>query len=194
MAQTQSDKQPQRTQQALRDALLELVVERGYEKSSVQDILDRSGVGRATFYEHFRNKETTCEVLDQLREHLMQEWNSASRGTAQSKVVLGFSLAFFRHVDGHRRLYRAIVGRESGVIVDRQMRRMLAELVKAEIVASGRKDQDGVRTDMAAQYVVGALMSTVTWWLDRNVKLSPDEIDGAFRPNDPPALQAFCSA
>ncbi len=195
MAQTQSDKRPQRTQQALRDALLELVVERGYEKSSVQDILDRSGVGRATFYEHFRNKEDLLRrSLDQLREHLMQEWNSASRGTAQSKVVLGFSLAFFRHVDGHRRLYRAIVGRESGVIVDRQMRRMLAELVKAEIVASGRKDQDGVRTDMAAQYVVGALMSTVTWWLDRNVKLSPDEIDGAFRRMTLPALQAFCSA
>ena len=195
MAQAQSDKRPQRTQQALRDALLELVVEPGYEKSSVQDILDRAGVGRATFYEYFRNKEDLLRrSLDQLREHLMQEWNSASRGGAQSRVALGFSLAFFRHVDGHRRLYRAIMGRESGVIVDRQMRRMLADLVKAEIVASGREDQDGVRTDLAAQYVVGALMSTVTWWLDRNVKLSPDEIDGAFRRMTLPALQAFCSA
>ena len=34
---------------------------------------------------------------------------------------------------------------------------------------------------MVAQYIVGALMSTVTWWLDYNTKLSPMEIDKTFR-------------
>src|SRR5208283_3951310 len=181
MAQAQSDKRPQRTQQALRDALLELVVEPGYEKSSVQDILDRAGVGRATFYEYFRNKEDLLRrSLDQLREHLMQEWNSASRGGAQSRVALGFSLAFFQHVDGHRKLYRAIVGRESGVIVDRQMRRLLADLVHEDLGTLGHLARIGNTADMAAQYVAGALMAIVTWWLDRNIKLSAEDINRTF--------------
>lgn len=195
MAQARIDKRAEKTQQALRNALLELIVERGYEKSSVQNILDRAGVGRATFYGHFRSKEDLLrKSLDGLREHLMQAWKSVSKSPAQPKVPLGFTLAFFRHVDGHRRLYRAVVGRESGVIVDRQMRRLLADLVKVEIVSSGRREQNEIRTDMAAQYVVGALMSTVTWWLDRNVKLSPDELDGAFRQMTLPAIEAARNA
>ncbi len=44
---------------------------------------------------------------------------------------------------------------------------------------------------MAAQYVVGALMSTVTWWLDRNIKFSPEQVDGLFRQMTLPALQSF---
>src|SRR6266545_1864899 len=83
------------------------------------------------------------------------------------------------------------VGRESGAIVDRQMRRLLADLVKLEISSPGRKSQNDIRADMAAQYVVGALMSTVTWWLDRNIKFSPEQVDGLFRQMTLPALQSF---
>jgi AcrR family transcriptional regulator len=184
------DKRVRRTQEALRSALLELIVERSYEKLSVQHILDRASVGRATFYLHYRSKEDLLRrSLDQLREHLIQECQSASKSKAPSKSPLGFSLAFFRHVDSHRRLYRAIVGRESGAIVDRQMRRLLADLVK-EVVPTGQRERSGIKAEMVAQYVAGALMSIVTWWLDRNIKLSSAEIDSAFLQMTVPALQA----
>lgn len=190
MPKVKMDKRVRKTEQALRSALLELIIERGYEKLSVQHILDRAEVGRATFYLHYRSKEDLLRrSLDQLREHLIQEWQLVSKGKVQSKTPLGFSLAFFRHVDGHRRLYRAVVGRESGVIVDRQMRRLLVDLVK-EAVSPGQPQQDRLGAEMTAQYVAGALMSIVTWWLDRNVKLSPEQIDSAFLQMTVPALQA----
>ena len=185
------DKRVQKTQQSLRSALLDLMIECGYERLSVQQILDRAGVGRATFYLHYRSKEDLLrKSLDQLREHLIQEWQTTLKGKAQSKAPLGFSLAFFRHVDSHRRLYQAVVGRESGVIVDRQMRRLLTELVK-ESVSLGQRERNRILGEMAAQYVAGALMSIVTWWLDRNVNLSPEEIDSAFLQMTIPALRSI---
>lgn len=51
------DRRVQRTQQLLREALFALIQEKGFEKLSVQDIIDRANVGRATFYAHFDNKE-----------------------------------------------------------------------------------------------------------------------------------------
>jgi AcrR family transcriptional regulator len=195
-----NDKRVRRTQAALRSALLALIVERGYEKSSVQSILDRAGVGRATFYSHFSSKEDLLRrSLDQLREHLIHEWRASARPLlrpsgksrpATPSTPLGFTLAFFRHVDGHRKLYRAIVGRESGMIVDHEMRRLVTDLVKSEIAASRTRPSSAVHTDMAAQYVAGALMSIVAWWLDRSIKLSPEQIDQAFRQMTIPALQA----
>ena len=51
------DRRVRRTRNALIDALLELIAERGYDRTTVQDILDRANVGRSTFYTHFYNKE-----------------------------------------------------------------------------------------------------------------------------------------
>ena len=179
------DKRVQKTLQALREALLALIVERGYEKTSVQNILDRAQVGRATFYTHYLSKEDLLrKSLDTLQGHLLQEWKRSSK---TSEDPLGFSQAFFRHVDSHRRIYRAVVGKESGVIVDRQMRRVLVQLVHAGL--PGPRNEP--LSDMAAQFVVGALMSIVTWWLDHNIKLSADDIDRLFVRMARPALKAI---
>src|ERR1700757_5499961 len=51
------DRRVRRTRKLLHDAFLALVLEKGYEKTTIQDILDRADVGRSTFYVHFRDKE-----------------------------------------------------------------------------------------------------------------------------------------
>jgi AcrR family transcriptional regulator len=51
------DRRVQRTNQLLRAALVSLIQEKGYENITVQNIIDRANVGRATFYAHFENKE-----------------------------------------------------------------------------------------------------------------------------------------
>ena len=50
------DSRVRRTREVLGDALIALMEERAFESITVQDILDRAGVGRSTFYEHFRDK------------------------------------------------------------------------------------------------------------------------------------------
>src|SRR5436189_198695 len=52
------DRRVQRTRQLLQDALLAMVIEKGYDATTVQDIIDRANVGRATFYAHFPDKQT----------------------------------------------------------------------------------------------------------------------------------------
>lgn len=46
-----------RTQQALVESLLELIVEKGYDRTTVEDVLRRADVGRTAFYDHFENKQ-----------------------------------------------------------------------------------------------------------------------------------------
>lgn len=189
------DKRILRTRQALKTALLDLMVEIGYEKTTVQHILERAGVGRATFYVHYCSKEDLLRrSLDGLGKQLAVECKPARSGGPQEgnpdSVPLGFTLAFFRHIHNQRRLYRAVVGHESGLIVERQMRRLLSDLIKPDIVLKSRQRRNSVEVEMTIQYVVGALLSVVVWWLDRDIKLSPEEIDHAFRNMVLPAIQS----
>jgi AcrR family transcriptional regulator len=56
------DRRVRRTQRLLREALLALIQEKGFEALSVQEIIDRTNVGRATFYAHFDNKEVGVAI------------------------------------------------------------------------------------------------------------------------------------
>src|SRR3989337_4369074 len=51
------DRRIQRTRQALRRTLMELIKEKGYDSISVEEITQRANLGRATFYLHYKDKE-----------------------------------------------------------------------------------------------------------------------------------------
>lgn len=51
--------------QLLLDAGLEIFVEKGFEKATIDDIVLKAGCGKGTFYRYFNNKEDLFETLDQ---------------------------------------------------------------------------------------------------------------------------------
>ena len=62
------NKYPEETVQKILDAALHLFLEKGYEQTTILDIVDNmGGMTRGAFYHHFKSKE---EVLDALGEKL----------------------------------------------------------------------------------------------------------------------------
>lgn len=59
-----------RSRKALRDALIGLMEERGFESVSVNDICQRAGLNRGTFYNHFRGKE---EMLASFEDEILAD-------------------------------------------------------------------------------------------------------------------------
>ncbi len=65
------DPRVKRTRTLLEQAFMELIQEKGFQAVSVQDITERAGVNRATFYAHFADKYA---LLDHsIRQGFMQE-------------------------------------------------------------------------------------------------------------------------
>jgi hypothetical protein len=55
-------------------------------------------------------------------------------------------------------------------------------LVRDELIASSdRKSKETIPRELVVQYVVGAYMAVLTWWLDGGAKLPPRRIDAIFR-------------
>ena len=51
------DRRVQRTRKVLHEALVELILEKGFDKVAVQDVIERANIGRSTFYSHFKDTE-----------------------------------------------------------------------------------------------------------------------------------------
>src|SRR6266446_7381586 len=132
------DRRVQRTQQLLRGALFSLIQEKGFEKLSVQDIIDRANVGRATFYAHFDNKQDLLlsgfdALRATLREHQRQA--HARRGGADDRLF-AFTREIFDHVAGYRDVFRAMAGEQSGALIHHLMHKLIIDLVREDVKAA----------------------------------------------------------
>jgi AcrR family transcriptional regulator len=183
MAKKPIDRRVARTRGMLHQALLSLILEKGYEAISVEDICERANVGRSTFYAHFASKDDLKRSgLEHLRRELLDRHRSASASEQASTGPLGFSLPMFEHARDHMHLYRALVGSEGGAIALDTIRKTLCDFVRSELATTQDKDLAGVvPREFMVQHIVGAYMAVLTWWLEGGAKLPPRRMDEVFQ-------------
>jgi AcrR family transcriptional regulator len=178
------DRRALRTRTALHEALIRLIVERGYDEITVGDITEAADVGRSTFYAHFTDKDDLLRSgTGRLRAVLFQEHQNAVAGENRfDRRTLGFSRFMTEHLKEEHQLYRALMRGRAGPIILDKIRQYLCEIVRSELAtgATGNAGDMSSR-EIAVQFLVGAYMSVLTWWLDRGAKEPVEEIDRAFR-------------
>ncbi len=187
------DRRVQRTKQLLREALVALIRERGFDALSVQDIIDRANVGRATFYAHFDNKEDLLlSGLEGLRSSLRElQAQALARRGADDERLFAFSRELFEHVDAYRDVFRAMAGDRSGALVRQAFGRILADLVKGDVGAMvSRSGAGSIPADAVVQFTAGALFGLLMWWLEARARPGAAEMDALFRRLAIPALKA----
>lgn len=180
------DRRVQRTRRMLRDALIALILERGWDATSVQDVCERADVGRSTFYTHFADKEELLTSgFDTLRKELRAGHAALSGGKAPPP--LAFARSLMEHVHGEQRLFRALVGKRSGLVVQKRFRQLLLELVREDLTAL---TLGGVRLEATAHYLTGAFFELLIWWLDSRTALPASELEALFSELTKPVLEA----
>jgi AcrR family transcriptional regulator len=178
------DRRIPRTRAMLQHALTSLILKKGYEAITIQDICDEANVGRSTFYAHYTSKDDLKRSgFEHLRKELVNRQRDAQAAPGDVKDrSLGFSLIMFEHARDHIDLYRALVGGRGGAVSLGQIRKILSDLVRNEFAATADKNSaDSLPRELAVQCVVGAYMSVLTWWLDGGAKLPPKRMDAMFR-------------
>ncbi|MBN1139622.1 MAG: TetR/AcrR family transcriptional regulator [Anaerolineae bacterium] len=186
------DRRVQRTRQLLHDALIALILEKGYDEITVQDIIDRANIGRSTFYAHYLDKQDLLERgLERLREELGQNL-ARSDGAAGTGWAIVPALALFRHTGRHHHLFRAMIGGTGIELVVKTIDEALTAHAQARLDRLvAERGQPSIPPCVIAPYLVGALLALLTWWLDHDMPYPPERMDEMFRQLTAPAVSAI---
>lgn len=119
-----TDRRVRRTRRLLHRSLIELMVERGYARITVQDVLDRADVGRSTFYSHYRDKDDLLVVscAEYLHGTIAESSGSNSGPWGPVPILLGLA-------EKHPAVYQALAGPRSNGVLLRASRHMVHEVL-----------------------------------------------------------------
>ncbi len=127
------DRRVRRTRELLRSALLSLILEKGYERVTVRDIIDRADVGRSTFYAHFRDKDDLFLAgFDEFR-RLFEPPGSLMDSATTGGMHLWPSARLFEHFWDYRTVWKAMAGKQGSNLVKRHLHELLSEIVRDQL-------------------------------------------------------------
>jgi AcrR family transcriptional regulator len=190
------DRRVRRTRRRLRDALIELILEKGYESITIQEITDRADLSRATFYLHYENgkDELLASSLEEMFDELME---SVQDMVYQQSLEIDEkdppSLLAFKHVAEYSKLYKSLLGDKGVTSVIYRTLNYIARISQKQlegIKAEHNIDKTPVPIEVAAQHNAGSLFSMVSWWLENDMPYTPEEMARIYHAITVPGIRA----
>ncbi|NDJ36058.1 MAG: TetR/AcrR family transcriptional regulator [Chloroflexi bacterium] len=162
------EKRKRRTRRRITRAVIELVLEKGYDTVTIDDITERADVGRGTFYVHFHNKEDAVwgAQYDGFKELEIELEASYEPGSPRN--LYRAWLAIFTYAGDHRDLFDVLLSGKGSAMLTERVESFLVERTLTGI----REGVYDFNTDLpdrfVAEYAVGALTRVLSWWLQHD--------------------------
>jgi len=179
---TKTDRRVQRTRERLQKALIELISERGYDAITIQDIVDRANVGRTTFYVHYSSKD---ELFMSCHEAIVSEFrigplHPLSREELLSPEAPPGMTSAYRHLEDARALLYPIFQGKDSLLILRRIRDWSAQEIEASLRAAFAEADSTIPFDVLANYLAGAQIALVQWWLEKRQPHTPEKLAQTF--------------
>lgn len=176
------DRRKPRTEQMLRNSFIDLILEKGYDAVTVQDITDRANLGRATFYLHYPKgkEELFLHILRETFDDLKARSVPISKEQFR-EADLPTRLIPFQHVLENRDLYRATLLSQQGTgAIANGIREYLALSMQERIEPVLSKEKLPFPMEALTHYLAGAMISLMSWWLRQDSPYTAEQMADIF--------------
>jgi AcrR family transcriptional regulator len=174
MKQQKADRRSQRTYHLVSSAFVELQLEKPYE-----DILDRAGIGRTTFYAHYCDKD---DVLESVTGQILEEFtHQIARSPARQRVVP--SLELFEHIyqSPHRHLRVLMRGHASEHLWQALQTALCRAIEPALSTLCAEKRSPPISLPVVSLYLASAFLTLRKWWLGADMPYPPEQMENVFQ-------------
>jgi AcrR family transcriptional regulator len=174
---TRHQRRRQQTRKLLQDAMLDLVLERGFDAITIQEITDRADLGRGTFYFHFDSKEDALwSIVEDRIRMTEQEVIERYEGVLPEKPEFFGYVNIFQHIELNKDVYKVIVGSMGSQEVANRAKQYMVEETIRDIDNFGIYHEIGQPPEITAQIVVGIIVSLAYWWIETSNAYSAKDL------------------
>jgi AcrR family transcriptional regulator len=169
-----------RTRHLLRDALIDLMEEKGVDGLNVRDLTKKAGLNRGTFYLHYRDihdllQQSKSEILEGLR-HILDR--SRSRRKDDPKHLTESSLIpLFEYLAEHRRFFQVMLDTKGDPSFIYQLKELMKQILyKSTLEAQPSDEEMLVPRDYLIAHVTSSTLGVIQHWFECGMNFSPQEM------------------
>lgn len=158
--QTRPDPRVRRTHRALHAAMVALCLEVGYRSVTIDQLVERAGVTRATFYTHFRDKEQLlAAIADQVVEDVLERFQQP--GVDRMQVL-------FEDAEHHPERLRVVLQGEGDGVALRLFMERVAEVITGSDATNLANGAPALAVDaqLAVRAMAGQIIEVLRWWIE----------------------------
>lgn len=175
----EEDPRVKRTQKGLWEALRTLLEERCFEQISVTDICEEATINRTTFYKHFESK---YELLSYGLKYDLANAQRKRRRVRGAEEREQWVAQFLEEIASDRHYYRRLLVDKEDQWLSTLLRRQMAENIEARLAnAQAHGRHFTIPLPVIAQFYAGARLALITWWLENEGSVSPEELAHSWR-------------
>ena len=146
---------------------MHLILKKGFEAISIQDIAEKAQTARITFYRHYRDKE---ELLSDCLNSLYEDLISKTKRVSAKGLLEGYSpiSTLYEHIEEQEELYRILFSGHGTHAVIAQMHDTIAAHALSGIRSSKQTQMLNIPPEILANHIASAQIGLAIWWLRQN--------------------------
>ena len=162
-----------KTKHGLREAFLRLLLAKGYDAISIQDIATEAEAARVTFYRHYKNKE---ELLIDCIDDIYEDFAGQFKKLPDEELQQGLSplLYFYQKLQKDGKVYHLLFNSRAGQVLTKRLIDLFAKRIKQRMEERFPAKQPIVPIDIIAYHNASAQIGLVNWWIENDQPYSPE--------------------
>lgn len=146
------DRRILKSQEAIKNAFIELMSEKSFDQITIQDISDRANVGRRTIYHHYMDK---FDLLDKLIEEHINELEIICKLTSDLDFVTA-NLIMFEYFESNYSFFSTMMASKGAPFFRTRLLEFMIEELKNEVVVT-----EGINKGLNKEVIVKFFASAI---------------------------------
>lgn len=165
------DRRIQKTRQSIMNTFIDLLAEKGFEKTTINDIAERANINRGTVYLHYADK---FDLLDKCIETYVEVLLNHCADRTDTKLDARAFQSVFEYLEKNFEIYKLLLGIE-GVGFFRN--RLYAAIAQIETEVIGIKSENNAFSNgVTTHFLTSGFIGVLEWWINNSMPCSVQEI------------------
>lgn len=164
------DRRIQKTRQAIINAFIDLLTEKGFDKITINDIAERANINRGTVYLHYADKfDLLDKCIETYVEPLLQ--HCVNTGDPNTNAIVLHNM--FAYLEKNLTIYKLFLSNE---VAGFFRNRIYATIEHALDINALRPENSALSYDATVHFFTSGFIGVLEWWVNNSMPCSVQEI------------------
>ncbi len=165
------DRRIQKTRQLIINTFIELLIEKGFEKITINDIAQRANINRGTVYLHYADK---FDLFDKCIETYVEQLLQHCANSGDTNLDVSALQSVFEYLEKNFTIYKLLLSNEGVGFFRSRFYAIIAQIV-TEVVGVKSENQ-AFANDATTHFLTSGFIGVLEWWINNSMPCNVQEI------------------